>query len=163
MTPTLDAALLCSSRAGSDLGRESGLVWGALFTWCNVPIMGPYIQVESLGLHIIVFMIIGRPIVIAISQFNSCNTKKIKHARWSNLENVLNLSCFLVVWSIIPNQFFISTFFCFYLILNQPKKTIHFVDFFTLSSFDGWPYTTELYNIKVQVSKYWAYLGLMHM
>ena len=25
MTPTLDAALLCSSRAGSDLGRESGL------------------------------------------------------------------------------------------------------------------------------------------
>ena len=28
--PTLDAALLCSSRAGSDLGRESGLVWGAL-------------------------------------------------------------------------------------------------------------------------------------
>ena len=26
MTPTLDAALLCSSRAGSDLGRESRLV-----------------------------------------------------------------------------------------------------------------------------------------
>ena len=26
MTPTLDMALLCSSRAGSDLGRESGLV-----------------------------------------------------------------------------------------------------------------------------------------
>ena len=25
MMPTLDAALLCSSRAGSDLGRESGL------------------------------------------------------------------------------------------------------------------------------------------
>ena len=24
--PTLDAALLCSSRVGSDLGRESGLV-----------------------------------------------------------------------------------------------------------------------------------------
>ena len=28
--PTLDAALLCSSRAGSDLGRESGLVGRAL-------------------------------------------------------------------------------------------------------------------------------------
>ena len=26
VTPTLDSALLCSSRAGSDLGRESGLV-----------------------------------------------------------------------------------------------------------------------------------------
>ena len=26
MTPTLDAALLCSSRAGSDLGRESGVL-----------------------------------------------------------------------------------------------------------------------------------------
>ena len=26
VTPTLDVALLCSSRAGSDLGRESGLV-----------------------------------------------------------------------------------------------------------------------------------------
>ena len=25
MTPALDAALLCSSRAGSDLGRESGV------------------------------------------------------------------------------------------------------------------------------------------
>ena len=97
MTPTLDAALLCSSRAGSDLGRESGLVWGALFTWCNVPIMGPYIQVESLGLHIIVFMIIGRPIVIAISQFNSCNTKKIKHTRWSNLE--MCLTCLVSLWS----------------------------------------------------------------
>ena len=30
LTPTLDAALLCSSRAGSDLGHEFGLVWGAL-------------------------------------------------------------------------------------------------------------------------------------
>ena len=30
MMPTLDAALLCSSRAGSDLGRESRLVRGAL-------------------------------------------------------------------------------------------------------------------------------------
>ena len=29
VTPTLDMALLCSSRAGTDLGRESGLVWGA--------------------------------------------------------------------------------------------------------------------------------------
>ena len=28
--PTFDAALLCSSRAGSDLGCESGLVRGAL-------------------------------------------------------------------------------------------------------------------------------------
>ena len=28
--PTLDAAPLCSSRAGSDLGHESELVWGAL-------------------------------------------------------------------------------------------------------------------------------------
>ena len=26
MTPTLDTALLCSSRTGSDLGHESGLV-----------------------------------------------------------------------------------------------------------------------------------------
>ena len=26
MMPTLDMALLCSSRAGTDLGRESGLV-----------------------------------------------------------------------------------------------------------------------------------------
>ena len=26
MMPTLDAALLCNSRAGTDLGRESGLV-----------------------------------------------------------------------------------------------------------------------------------------
>ena len=25
--PTLDAALLCSSGAGADLGHESGLVW----------------------------------------------------------------------------------------------------------------------------------------
>ena len=31
MIPSLDAALLCSSRAGSDLGRESRLVWGAIF------------------------------------------------------------------------------------------------------------------------------------
>ena len=30
MTPTLDAALPCSSRAGSDLGSVSGLVCGAL-------------------------------------------------------------------------------------------------------------------------------------
>ena len=30
MTPTLDAALLFSSRAVADLGRESGLVLGAL-------------------------------------------------------------------------------------------------------------------------------------
>ena len=30
MTPTLDSALLCSSRAGSDLGRVSGLVCEAL-------------------------------------------------------------------------------------------------------------------------------------
>ena len=28
--PTLDEALLCSSRAGADLGRVSGLVWGVL-------------------------------------------------------------------------------------------------------------------------------------
>ena len=28
--PTLDSALRCSSRVGSYLGRESGLVWGAL-------------------------------------------------------------------------------------------------------------------------------------
>ena len=28
MIPTLDAALLCSSRVGSDLGCESGLVYG---------------------------------------------------------------------------------------------------------------------------------------
>ena len=28
--PTLDAALPCSSMAGSDLGHDSGLVWGAL-------------------------------------------------------------------------------------------------------------------------------------
>ena len=30
VTPTLDAALLCSSRAGADLGCDSGLVRGAL-------------------------------------------------------------------------------------------------------------------------------------
>ena len=30
MMPTLDAALLCSSRAGSDQGCESRLAWGAL-------------------------------------------------------------------------------------------------------------------------------------
>ena len=30
MTPTFSAALLCSSRAGSDLGCESGLVSGAI-------------------------------------------------------------------------------------------------------------------------------------
>ena len=29
--PTLDVALLCSSRVGSDLGRVSGLVWGGLY------------------------------------------------------------------------------------------------------------------------------------
>ena len=30
LMPTLDAALLCRSRAGSNLGRESGLVLGAI-------------------------------------------------------------------------------------------------------------------------------------
>ena len=40
LTPTLDVALLCSSRAGSDLGRESRLVWGAL------SIGFPHFQVE---------------------------------------------------------------------------------------------------------------------
>ena len=31
MMPTLDAALLCSSRAGSDLGRESGIIEPLLY------------------------------------------------------------------------------------------------------------------------------------
>ena len=37
--PTLDAALLCSSRAGSDLGRVSVLVWGANIMLCSVPLI----------------------------------------------------------------------------------------------------------------------------
>ena len=39
---TLDVALLCSSRAGSDLGRASGLVWGA------VVVLGCVFQMSSL-------------------------------------------------------------------------------------------------------------------